>query len=373
VAKQQTTYGEWMVQEGIPIVTGHGVTDVMALELGDWERLGGRGAYLQLMGLEGLTGMYVGEIPPGGTLKPEKHMFEELIYVVSGRGAAEVWPGNQDQAQGRTTFEWKAGSLFAPPANSWHRLFNGSGTEPARFLAVTTEPIVMDLFHSPDFVFNCDYAFADRFNGQSDYYKVGERRFDADSRNPRMVWETNFIPDVPGAALDQGESKGPGNLSTHYEMSGNVLVGHMTEWPVGRYHKAHYHGGGAVLMVVRSKGYSIMWPSELGLRPYENGYGDQVVRVDWQVGSVFSPPTGWFHQHFNIGHEPARQLALRYGSHNYGVQFHDVQSRVSCSISTRVGGTLIELEDEDPEIRRLYQEEIARLGIEYRMPALAVA
>ncbi|HLY66888.1 MAG TPA: cupin, partial [Chloroflexota bacterium] len=79
-----------------------------------------------------------------------------------------------------------------------------------------------------------------------------------------------------------------------------------------------------MLMVVRSKGYSIMWPRELGLRPYEDGHDDEVVRVDWQVGSVFTPPTGWFHQHFNLGHEPARQLALRYGSHNYGVQFRDV-------------------------------------------------
>ncbi|HLY66887.1 MAG TPA: cupin domain-containing protein [Chloroflexota bacterium] len=236
MAKQLTTYVDWMQKEGIPIVGGHGVTDIMALQLGDWERLGGRGAYLQLVGLEGLTGMYVGEVPPGGTLKPEKHMFDELIYVVSGRGSTEVWDGEIDSTGRRRSFAWQAGSLFSPPANTWHRFFNGSGSEPARFLSVNTEPIVMDLFHSPDFVFNCDYQFNDRYNGQSDYFKVGERRFDSDSRNPRMVWETNFIPDVPGASLDKGESKGPGNLSTHYEMSGNVLAGHMTEWPVGRYH-----------------------------------------------------------------------------------------------------------------------------------------
>ena len=108
-------------------------------------------------------------------------------------------------------------------------------------------------------------------------------------------------------------------------MHTNTLIGHLAEWPVGRYHKAHFHGGGAVLLILRSEGYSLMWPNHLGTRPYENGFGDEVVRVDWLPGSVFSPPTNWFHQHFNTGAEPALQLALRCGL------FH-----LHCTAATRV-------------------------------------
>jgi len=37
-------------------------------------------------------------------------------------------------------------------------------------------------------------------------------------------------------------------------------------------------------------------------------------------------------------------------------------------ISHREGGTLIEYEDEDPEIRRLYERELQKLGVKMEMP-----
>jgi quercetin dioxygenase-like cupin family protein len=365
VAKD-TTYERWMGQEGIPIVRGYGVTDVMGVELGPWERLGGRGAYIQLVGMEGYTGMYLGEIPPGGALEPEKHLYDELIYVVSGRGVTQVW--NTDAS--KSFFEWQTGALFAPPLNTWHRLLNASGTEPARFLAVTSAPMVMDLFHNLAFVFGCRYEFGDRYDGRPDYFAVGERHVRESAWGKTVVWETNFIPDVRGADIDPQEAKGSGLRGTVYEISGNVLAGHMAEWPVGRYQKAHYHIGGAILLIVRSTGYTLMWPKEVGPHPYASGQGDRVVRVDWQEGSVISPPTGWFHQHFNTGAVPARQAAFRYGSRNYRVQFHDDYNGAGSLVSVRKGGTMIEYEDEDPELRRLYQRELALTGTPYDMPEI---
>lgn len=365
-----STYETWMRQEGVPIARGHGVPDVRELELNEWKRLAGRGAYIQLQGLEGLTGIYTVEIPPGGALNPEKHMFEELIYVLSGRGTAELWTADGGP---KKTFEWQPGALFAPPLNTWHCFYNASGDEPVRMLAVTGAPLIMDVFHSTHFIFNSDYAFHDRYDGRDDYFVVGPRHKTNSSWGETWVWETNYIPDVNGADLDPSDHFGDGNRATNYEMSGNVLVGHMAEWPVGKYRKAHHHGGGAVLLIVRSHGYTLMWPSALGMRPFESGHGDKVVRVDWREGGVLSPPSGWFHQHFNTGPVPARQLALRYGSHNYGVQFHDVQSQEGVGLSVRLGGTLIEYEDEDPEVQRLYREELERNGIPYRMGAAAAS
>lgn len=59
-----TAYHQWIEEEGVPIERGHGVVDVRTLELGPWKRTGGSGAYVELVGMEGLTGMYVAEIPP---------------------------------------------------------------------------------------------------------------------------------------------------------------------------------------------------------------------------------------------------------------------------------------------------------------------
>jgi len=79
-----------------------------------WARMGGTGSFIQLKGGGGVTGMYVVEILPGGALEPERHMYDELLYVLKGRGSTEVWyDGMRKQA-----FEWSEGSLFAPPLNT---------------------------------------------------------------------------------------------------------------------------------------------------------------------------------------------------------------------------------------------------------------
>ncbi len=85
--ERMTTYEGWIRQEGIPIVEGYGVGDFREIPRKPWSRTGGKGAYIQLKGMEGFTGMYIGEIPPGGSLNPEKHIYDEVIYILQGRGA----------------------------------------------------------------------------------------------------------------------------------------------------------------------------------------------------------------------------------------------------------------------------------------------
>jgi hypothetical protein len=151
-------------------------------------------------------------------------------------------------------------------------------------------------------------------------------------------------------------------------MADGVHVQHIAEWPGGRYDKAHYHAGGAMLLIVRGEGYSLMWPKELGTQPFQNGHGDRVVRVNWREGSLFSPPTDWFHEHFNTGSISARQLAFRFGA-NHVVEFASLHRGTGTTVSTREGGTLIDREDEDPEIRRLFEAECAAKGTMVDMPA----
>lgn len=356
-ARDKTYYERWMEKEGVPIVEGYGVTDVSKIPLKGWKRLGCEGAYLQFRGLEGITGVYVGKIAPGAALQPEHHLYEKIIYIIQGQGVAEI----QQRDRVPQTISWQMGSLFSPPLNALHRLINDSKA-PAVFLAVTTAPMVLDHFHNEHFVFNSDYAFNERYDGEQHFFEPRNERYLA-TNNRQWIWETNFIPDARKALIDAQEQKGAGVNLTQFEISNNTLIGHLAEWPMGRYHKAHYHGGGAVLVILRSEGYSLMWPNDLGTRPYESGHGDRVVRVDWVPGSVFSPPTNWFHQHFNTGAEPALQLALRCGSHKFPLGIRVAAIRAGVYTSVKQGGTLIEYDDEDREIRRRYELELEQKGI----------
>ncbi len=361
---QKTAYFSWMGRQGIPIVDGYGLEDVREVRLASWPRIGGKAAFLNLYGMEGVTGMYVAEIPAGGALEAEKHFYEEVICILDGQGATEVW---QRDGQ-KQIFEWGPWSLFAPPLNTWHRLING-GRQPVKFFAVTNAPLIMDVIHNEEFVFNCPYEFSDRYSGGRDYFNVGQKRYEAGMQH---IWETNFIQDIQSAALDQREVKGAGVRITQFELSGNGLIGHLAQWPAGRYHKAHYHGAGAILLGLQSSGYVLLWSKELGVRPYEGGHGDDVVEVKWQPGSVYCPPGGWFHQHFNTGPEPARHLAIRYGSrlHPIGFKIPDKRSEDGVYIDVKKGGTLIEYADEDPQIRMHYEEELKKNGVECEMPAV---
>ncbi|MGH7198303.1 MAG: cupin, partial [Candidatus Omnitrophota bacterium] len=101
-ALQQTGYHQWMKSEGLPVVVGHGIEDVREIKLLPWRRTGGLGAFVHLHGMEGVTGMVVAEIPPGGALQPERHIYEEIICILDGQGATEVW----QEGGKKSLFEW---------------------------------------------------------------------------------------------------------------------------------------------------------------------------------------------------------------------------------------------------------------------------
>ena len=141
---------------------------------------------------------------------------------------------------------------------------------------------------------------------------------------------------------------------------------------MGRYHKAHYHGSGAILLGLQSEGYVLLWPNELGPQPYTSGHGDKVIEVQWKAGCVYCPPANWFHQHFNTGAGPARHLAVRYGGRVYPMGFAVAGKRFDDGTLTSIkkGGTLLEYEDEDPEVRLRFEAALAKKGITPDMPAL---
>jgi hypothetical protein len=141
-------------------------------------------------------------------------------------------------------------------------------------------------------------------------------------------------------------------------MSESMMGSHVSRFPVGVYKKAHRHGPGAHVFILTGKGYSLLWPE-----------GEKMTRVDWKCGSIVVPPEGWFHQHFNSSAVPARYLALKILSRKYKLQPGKIQSDVPLAY----GGWQIEYEDEDPIIRKTFDEECAKSGAEVKMPSLAKA
>ncbi len=345
-----SAYQTFIDSEGIPNITGFAVDDVRAVEVEPWARLDCLGAYINLDGNAGTNDCYVAEIPAGGKMAPEKHLFEENIYVLRGRGATLVG----DDPNSRTSFEWKEGSVFSIPLNVWHQHLNGSGSESARFLAVTTLPLILNFFHNQEFIFSNPFVFEDRmgdsrqFQGEGFMYTGGSGRVN--------VWETNFIPDIDSFTTFSWKERGAGGSSVMFELAGNTQAAHVSQFPVGTYKKAHRHGPGAHVVIVSGDGYSLLWPPE-GSVP------DDVIRIDWKRGGLIVPPNNWFHQHFNGGAAPARYLAFRWGSQKYEFVFDPGES----DLSEKLGGAQIEYEDEAPWVHDTFVETLTKAGAESKM------
>lgn len=365
-----SSYDTFMEREGIPIHRGVGVRRVQDLELAPWQRLGGKGSFIQLFGTEGIWGMYLVEIPPAQALNPERHLYEEIIFVVEGRGAAEIW---QEDGGKREILEWQPGSLFTIPLNTHHRLINATASGPTLLLVGTSAPMVFNLFTNPEFVFNCPYVFSDRYDGGEDYFKPRPMEYEPDPHRGLAMVRASIIPDAVNTPLPLDNRRSPGFRRLEPYLGGNVFYHWIGQHESGRYSKAHAHESAAVLICIKGRGYTYAWPRETGTRPWETGQETKVVRQDYErVGMVSAAPMGgqWFHQHFGIASEPLRLMAWfgpfgRGTGREPGRPGEQVLDKNALHLDE--GGSAIPYWDEDPFIRSEYVAAIAREGVEFRM------
>ena len=361
-----TPYDRFMEEQEIPIVRAVGVSKVQDLPLKPWKRMGGNGSFIQLWGTEGLWGSYVIEVPGAGALNVEKHLYEEQYLVIEGRGTTEVW----QEGGKKHVFEWQKGSLFAIPLNTYHRIVNASSS-PALLLGGTTAPPAMNLYDNNAFVFNNSHVFTDRFDGSQDYFKPRDDLAPDPVRGLAMR-RTNIVPDIVKCELPLDNRRSPGYRRIEPHMAGNRFYMWIGQHETGRYSKAHRHGSAAVLICVKGKGYTYTWPSEIGTQPFTDGKADQVFRVDYEpVGMVSAAPMSgdWFHQHFGVSKESLR-LTAWFGANNSrsrkpgrpGEKQKDLGA-----IDIRDGGSAIPYDEEDPYIRKEYEETLAKEGAVSRM------
>jgi quercetin dioxygenase-like cupin family protein len=355
VAEQQWNrlyFDEWVAREGLDLIRGTRVEDVYTMPLRPWARTEGNAVQIQLEGTGELNAAYVQEIPPGKQLVPQKHLYEELVYVLSGRGSTSVW---YDQAH-KNSFEWGTGSLFAIPLNARHQLFNGSGTEPARYIAVTTAPIMLNLIRNDAFIFDNDAVFPERYAGEEDYFSGKLDLVDFTGWDmPVPVACSNFFADINGIELAEW-NRGVDTRGMLYELANGVLAAHTVVIPGGTFSKIHRHGPGAHVLWLSGEGYSMIWPD-----------GGERTKEDWSRGTLIVPPSWWWHTHAVVSKEPAQHLALKISAKKNKV------NRLSNNtlLSTRKGGSQMNYEDFPPElmeaVMRTFREECAKRGTPVRM------
>ncbi|HTY68798.1 MAG TPA: ethanolamine ammonia lyase-activating protein [Alphaproteobacteria bacterium] len=345
--EKDSPYRRWVHAEGLEIISAHYVRNLHHVELKPWSRRGGRGVYINHEASRTSNDCYVCEVPAGGKLAPQRQLFEEMIYILDGRGSTSVW----NDAGQRITFEWNKGSMFAIPINTWHQHFNGQGKAPARYVAVTNAPIVINLYDDINFIFNTPYDFKNRFNGEPDYFaNKGEQK--------GLLLETNFVADAINLPLISAKERGAGGGHIRFNMAKGSMNSHISQFPIGTYKKGHRHGPGAHVIIMSGEGYSLMWPE-----------AEEPTRYDWEIGTLIVPPNMWYHQHFNTGTTPARYLAFKHE----GVAVRNAQGVPKAWISQRIGGDQIDYVDEKPVVRELFAEALGKHGLASKMEAAYAA
>ena len=330
-------YEEWLARQGVPVVGGLAV-DLMNVKTARWDRLGANSAFVHLDARGDFCALHLVDIPPGGATEKQRHIYEEVFYVLDGRGSIAIDLPNGD----RRSFEWARGSLFSLPVNLPYRLYNASGERRALLAAVSDLPLVMKLFRSERFVFDNPIDFPERL--QDEKYLRGEGTF-IPTREHRHMWETSFVPDL--LTFDQlrtSNARGAGSTNIMFVLADGTIHAHCSEIPVGNYKKAHWHDEGYHIFQLSGEGYSLYWNT-----------GEEPRRIDWTYGLLHSPPRHMWHQHFNVSETPARYLAIAMGSMRYPFLREKMQT-VQRDYSKK-NDFQIEYEDEDPEIRRTFEGE----------------
>jgi mannose-6-phosphate isomerase-like protein (cupin superfamily) len=344
----KSSYQDFIKQEGVPMYEGSALENLSTLQLGEWERRGGKAAYTRL-GDQETNSLQIVEIPPKGELRPEHHMYDAIMYVMKGRGATSIW----QEGEPKRTIEWEEGALLAIPLNAWHQEFNASSDEPCRFLFGTNMAHIINHFHNMDFVFNSPYVFKDRYSaGMNNFFSEEGTHWNV------RTWETNFIPDIRNFTLDSYPERGNRTSIMRFSMASTSLGMHVMGASEGTYVTAHRHGAGAHVIVIGGQGYELLFmPGEEKNRTI----------VPANPYAVVAPKHNEFHQHFNSGKGEYRMLAfrgmgLRYGTGRKFDPAYTAQSKDPHQIHFK-----IRYDQEDPAIREEYHQELEKNGVSLRL------
>ena len=155
-----TPYEQWLagVKHEIPFFEGILIKDIHSIPLKPWPQMGHnvQGLYLRFADYQVTDGRIL-EIPRGSATASQRHLFERDFYIRGGSGYSLI----QQEGSPPRRLEWQKGSLFSIPLNVRYEHFNDSDSA-VRLLAVTSFPLVINVFNNERFAFENPYQFNDR-------------------------------------------------------------------------------------------------------------------------------------------------------------------------------------------------------------------
>lgn len=224
------------------------------------------------------------EIPPGGKLPPQRRMAEEMIYIVSGQGYTTMWLREGDKKE---RYNWSEGDMLSPTLNAWNQTFNSSTDTPARFLLISSAPLINSMYNDPDFLNNNDHVFEERWKKnivqQPEYTPVG-----TEGAEIVRMKVGHQITNLPGREMKE---RRVGVLGITIRPDGDMAGNHIMEWEVREYQQQtsvspmHRHPWETVYHVMEGEAYAILQ------RPDE-----PKRRVNLEKGDLFVVEANEYHE-----------------------------------------------------------------------------
>lgn len=239
------------------------------------------------------------EIPPGGHLPAHRHLAEEMIYIISGKGYTLMWNSVNGKKE---RYDWAEGDLLSPSLNAWHQHFNASSDTPARYLTVTTAPLTKNIFKNDSFLSSTDFSFGERWEksvGQKPEY-VGNATKGAASVRMRVG---HLLPNLPNRKMkDRGIGMSGITILPEGDMAGNQLLEmEVREFTspnaVGHYHR---HLWEVVYVVLKGEGYTVLQRE-----------GEPERRIDWGAGDLFIVEANEYHDNRPRGGAGGSRLQIK--------------------------------------------------------------
>jgi len=304
------SYEEWAKGENVPIHVGPSV-DLLAAAVKPWARFGLNGAFCHLDGRDDFLAVFLQELPPNSGSAPQRHLYEEICYVIAGTGSTEFQAPNSHTQ----VIEWGPRSLFALPMNVRYRHRNASA-EPVRLAAVNDMRYLFNLYRSEDFIFGTELQFPERHGG------------------------LEAVADLAKQA------------SRPLTLANGTIASDVAELAPGTYGQASRQMHGAHLFGVDGMGYTLAW---------EEG-AEEFVRTDWRHGVVTATAGMSFRQHFNPGNRSARYLDMQFGSQQHPL-FRHRRATYGDTTVYAAGCATIPLAKQDSRIRQQWLEAVAHHGV----------
>lgn len=339
-------YKKYRDGQDIPVHTNLLTNSINELETAYWERTAQKGAIVNQFGADGINDILIHDIEPEGEIDVQKHLFDISVFVSRGVGSTKL-NSNGDTIE----FDWKEGSLFYIPPNTPYQFCSNSNETTSRLIVQTPLPQLFNLFKEENLFYNCEYEFESSIEGK--YSQEGQYSdYQGDDYHYSSfpnIWDTYYVYDLLGIKEhDEWPERGPGKAVV-FPFPESGLSAHRAAFPSGTYKKAHRHAGGYHIIILSGEGYSLMW---------REGWNEK-VQLKWQKGSMFTPPSYWYHSHFNTGDTPVVYMALHPPKLGTLHQENVFDSRIQENI--------IEYDEEDISIREHFEKVLSRKGVESNM------